>query len=178
MYHSDGRHTYVEINKDEREIYSDEFTLQNWNSQNNVPIGHYSCPFSVVIPKDVPGTFYHDNDNFLKFEVSAFLAPLDQNKDRQTFRKNLTVLENLRAPYGPLLLSRMCNGNCCKCCIDYGQTKVTLMVDKNALYTEEILQMKAEIDNTAGSKEIDNVVVELKQHYIRCAGNDTEEKCE
>ena len=90
-YHSHGQHGgHTEVYNKKKDTYTDEFILFNFNGQ--IQAGHYTFPFSMTLPHGLTGTFEKDSDNYIKYELSAYLTSFKEKKDKQTFTKNLTIL--------------------------------------------------------------------------------------
>ena len=129
-----GQHHHqhrVEVYQNSRESYQEQFILSKFNG--SVPMGHYTFPFQFLLPNGLTGSFERDSQNFIRYSLSSYLTSFKEKKDNQTFTIKMTILQNLRMQYGPLLVSQVSNPKCCGCCANYGHTKVTLMIDKNAL---------------------------------------------
>ena len=128
-YRSHGQHGgHTEVYTDERKLYADEFILEKYNG--TVMNAQYTYPFSLTLPPNLPGSHHKDDDNYVKYEVIAYFISYSDKKKAE-FAQTITVLENPKDNMGSYELRQTKNPKCCGCCIDYGQTVITVKADKN-----------------------------------------------
>ena len=79
----------------------------------------------------ITGSFYYSGFCYLKYTLRAELEHPTSKSDSQYNEMFLNIIEPLRFNVGPASITNHVNAQCCKCCIDYGVTSVTLRSDKN-----------------------------------------------
>ena len=75
----------------------------------------------------------------------------------------MSILEPPRMPLGQAFISKDTNAKCCRCCMDYGTTSVSMTSDKNFVVNGDSISVKCTIDNTKGEEDIKSHRVILKQ---------------
>ena len=58
--------------------------------------GHYSFPFSFLLPSAMPSSLYLNSSNFIKYTLTAILPKPDNSSSDQMFVKNMHVREGPR----------------------------------------------------------------------------------
>ena len=88
--------------------------------------GHYTFPFSFLLPASMSGSFFYNDNNYIKYPLTAYLASYDKKNDNQLFKMNLNVNELVKHSVGKTLVSRKSKGQCCGCCKGYGEVDMKL----------------------------------------------------
>lgn len=76
----------------------------------------------------------------------------------------LNIIEPPRFKVGPASITNHVNAQCCKCCLDYGITSVTLRSDKNFVLNGDEINLSCVIDNRRGKEPVEGFNITLEEH--------------
>lgn len=131
--------------------------------------GQYSFPFSLELPKDLPGSFFQSVERVfgqIHYYLKASLLPSNQKKiPKLVFKRDLTIREPIKADMEPfsdfktLTVSGFCG-------VGGGTILVKAYFGKKAYYPGETIKIFYEIDNSNNSISVKNVILTLRQQLI------------
>ena len=109
---------------------------------------------------------WFNDRNYIKYDLSAYLACYDKKNDNQMSILQLNIREPLRVPYQGQQTAITTSSQCCGCCSSYGSTTISLSCDRNFITNGDQISVKTNIDNTQATKELEYVKLVLKMNKI------------
>jgi hypothetical protein len=82
----------------------------------------------------------------------------------QFYETYLNIDEPSRLHFGPVSEERVNSPKCCGCCCSYGNVKVLLTCDKNAIRPGDNIRVRAVIDNSHGTTNIKKIAFKLERN--------------
>lgn len=154
-------------------FYNHRFPFHIWN-EGFVPAGQYDFPFSFNLKDFLPGSYSHKGDlndqrtkttAVVKYMLKAECLAMDYKKEMSKIKcsRELFVREKKANIFskGEILLPM---SSCL--CISQGSCQIRCYFEKNAYESGENANVFCEIDNTGGSKSLENLSFELKNQII------------
>ena len=129
--------------------------------------GQYAFPISFLIPSNIPASVYHEGDAFItsiEIRVKAILETLDPEAPKMKYKEILIIEEGRKQVGTPLQKQETIMLK--ECCCTYGQTSISLALEKEALTPGETAKMKFSADNSLGKRSVESIKCQLIEETI------------
>ena len=146
------------------------FTLCDFGG--NVAQGHYSFPFSFLLPNAISGSFYYSDESYIRYKLRALMNHPLKKEDNQYYDIFVNIIEPPRIPLGPALTQTTKNAKCCGCCMDYGLVTINMKCDRNFGTNSDLIKIEGVIDNSRGRIPIDSGKVTFEERRVLISDDD------
>jgi hypothetical protein len=120
-YYGQNNHQYFFNSKD---TYFEELKVTDFD--NGIRSGHYSFPFSLLLPAAFPSSLKESSDNIIRYEISAVIRRFDNDSEDQVFKRELHIREPYRGPPKYLSGQSKKESSCCNCLCGCGHCTMTM----------------------------------------------------
>ena len=162
-----GNHTYVYSNK--RETYRADVELARIPS--GLMRGHYSFPFSFLLPAAMPSSFQIDRGNYVKYRIYAVLVNPQNYDNEQVFRIPLHVREPPKGPPVNLSGETISESKCCNCFCSCGYCRLALTADVAYIEYAKSFRIRGEVDTAMSKTPVQDYKVVLREVITKAASS-------
>ena len=122
---------------------------------NMIPLGHYSYPFSFLLPASMPASVTINSGNYIHYTLEAVVHGFDASND-QIFKRNLHVREPPRGVPRMLSGESVSESFCCGCCCNCGSCQLMIEADVTSFQYDQIFHVKGRIDTSMSKTPVKN----------------------
>jgi Arrestin (or S-antigen), N-terminal domain/Arrestin (or S-antigen), C-terminal domain len=145
------------------------FKYPFFNFPDGLAPGGYSIPFSLMLPRNIPGTLYYKHGyDEAKITYKLHTKIETQTKQRLKGRAEITIGTPITSYHTDVSVSRGARMKVC-CCYDAGICKLRIAVPQDTYNPSQILKVNIEIDNS--ESQLDVLDLSARLYYtlrMRC----------
>ena len=134
------------------------------NPDGELHPGQFAFPVSFLIPSNTPPSFYQEGDEWvasIEFKVKVRVETFEPKAPKLEYKEQIIIQEEKVLLGEPMQKTETIQLS--ECCCRYGETTISLGLEKNALMPGETTNLIFKVDNTQGKYSFATTKCELVQ---------------
>jgi len=148
---------------DNKGVINQHILLHSWDSPY---VGQLIIPFSFLLPRSLPPSFYQQGHRYLafvKYSVEAYIHPDDRKQQKFKYRQDLVIRESIKDKTQDFPAQMTTALKTCFC-RSQGSNLLKANFEKNYYSSGDIANVSVELDNTESKLRNKKIIFSLKQN--------------